>query len=398
MEDSESLFGFEELFFSTTNEKGIIATGNSVFKRVSEFDWNELEGKPHNIIRHPDMPRGVFYLFWQMINKGLPIGAYVKNRSKTGRFYWVFALAQPIKGGFLSIRLKPSSSIFDLVRVEYQKLLELENTQKLPPQESCRKLSERIVELGYESYSEFMISALMTELESRQQRLNRAPIAILKKIAIAVEMNSRLSQGSLEMIKKFKESGMLPLNLTVQAAKLGDEGNSLAVVANQYSIMSDEIEVEFKKFIEVLKKTEKTMQECQYSICAALLQTEVLELFEQEQKNSNVDLSGESNLLKQIHEAGMRRSSNALNEIRETFNAFITTCQNIQTMSTGLEIVRLTGKIEISRIASNQESLKNILDSLHSFRQLLDSTIKDVSALGLKIQEQVTQISPDELS
>ena len=57
--DNEVPFTFEELFFSRTDWRGVILAGNSVFQRVSLYDWDELIQKPHNVIRHPDMPKGV---------------------------------------------------------------------------------------------------------------------------------------------------------------------------------------------------------------------------------------------------------------------------------------------------------------------------------------------------
>ncbi len=90
--DLEVPFDFDELFFSRTDKRGKIRSGNSVFHRISRFEWDELLGKPHNVIRHPDMPRGVFWLMWERIRRGLPTSAYVKNRAKDGRHYWVYAI------------------------------------------------------------------------------------------------------------------------------------------------------------------------------------------------------------------------------------------------------------------------------------------------------------------
>jgi len=81
----EISFAIEELFYSRTDQSGIILSGNSVFQRVSIYGWNELSGRPHKIVRHPDMPRAVFFLLWDTIKKGQPVGAYVKNRAKDGR-------------------------------------------------------------------------------------------------------------------------------------------------------------------------------------------------------------------------------------------------------------------------------------------------------------------------
>lgn len=171
--DTERTFQFDELFFSRTNHRGIILSGNSVFQRISDYDWPELLQKPHSLIRHPHMPRGVFYLFWDIINSGQPIGAYVKNLARNNEFYWVFALAIPLSTDpncdIISIRLKPSSDFFNIVRQLYEKLLKIESDQKISPKQSCEILLEEVKKLGFPSYQSFMTEALMTEIESRQK-------------------------------------------------------------------------------------------------------------------------------------------------------------------------------------------------------------------------------------
>ncbi len=127
MTESESPFNANELFFSRTDARGIILGGNSVFVRVSEFSTEELLNKPHNIIRHPEMPKAVFKLLWSYLLTGKSIVAYVKNRSKSGKYYWVLAYATPISNGFLSIRLKPTSKLFNLIPSLYREMLTLES-------------------------------------------------------------------------------------------------------------------------------------------------------------------------------------------------------------------------------------------------------------------------------
>ena len=83
----EASFAFEELFYSRTDPRGVIRSGNDVFQRISGFEWPELIGAPHRIVRHPDTPRAVFRILWDAIQKGNPMGAYVKNRTKSGEFY-----------------------------------------------------------------------------------------------------------------------------------------------------------------------------------------------------------------------------------------------------------------------------------------------------------------------
>src|SRR4051812_28520927 len=77
--DRERAFDIQELFFSATDGKGIIRSGNDVFLRVSGLKRDELVGQAHNIVRHPDMPRAIFHLFWEYLTAGKPIASYVKN-------------------------------------------------------------------------------------------------------------------------------------------------------------------------------------------------------------------------------------------------------------------------------------------------------------------------------
>ena len=115
-----------ELFFSTTNAKGVITSGNDVFSRASGYPLDEMIGKAHNIVRHPDMPRAVFQLLWDTISAGQPLAAYVKNRTADDAYYWVLASVVPISDGYLSVRLAPSGEHFELAKRIYTALSDLE--------------------------------------------------------------------------------------------------------------------------------------------------------------------------------------------------------------------------------------------------------------------------------
>jgi len=93
--DRERVMRKEEFIVSKTDLTGRITYGNRIFIEFSGYSEAELLGAQHNIIRHPDMPRAVFNLLWDTIAQGNEIFAYVKNMSKDGGFYWVFANVTP---------------------------------------------------------------------------------------------------------------------------------------------------------------------------------------------------------------------------------------------------------------------------------------------------------------
>ena len=107
----ERFFGPDDIFFSTTDAKGVILRTNRTFDTLSRYTRDRLIRAPHNIIRHLDMPAGVFKLMWNDLQAGLPVCAYVVNRAADGLDYRVFATIVPIDGGYLSVRTKPLDTV-----------------------------------------------------------------------------------------------------------------------------------------------------------------------------------------------------------------------------------------------------------------------------------------------
>jgi methyl-accepting chemotaxis protein/aerotaxis receptor len=102
-----------EPLVSRTDTGGRIVFANRTFVSISGFSQQELLGSPHNLVRHPHMPAAAFANLWATIKAGRPWDGMVKNRSKTGDFYWVRANVTPVVedgkvSGFISIRSKPS--------------------------------------------------------------------------------------------------------------------------------------------------------------------------------------------------------------------------------------------------------------------------------------------------
>jgi len=112
LEDGEVLYN-DLYLLSETDEKGIVEYASDSFLRVANMTEEELLGQPHNVVRHPEMPRAAFKSLWDDVqSKGFWTG-FVKNSRKGGGFYWVYAtvLRSVDKNGnvkYVSIRVKPS--------------------------------------------------------------------------------------------------------------------------------------------------------------------------------------------------------------------------------------------------------------------------------------------------
>lgn len=163
----ERFFGADDLIVSKTDLKGRITYANRLFMQIADLEEAVCIGAPHNVVRHADMPRSVFQLLWDTIEKGQEIFAYVKNRSKNGDFYWVFAHVTPTFGadgkvsGYHSTRRSPDrdilqSKIFPL----YDKLLIAERGagDRKEGQRKGVALLTDILKAEGKSYDEFVLT------------------------------------------------------------------------------------------------------------------------------------------------------------------------------------------------------------------------------------------------
>jgi len=120
--------GDGDLLVSRTDAGGRITFVNQAFIQISGFSEQELTGAPHNIVRHPGMPKAAFADLWTTIKAGKPWEGLVKNRTKSGDHYWVRANVTPVVengriADFVSIRSKPTRAQIKLAERAYASLL-----------------------------------------------------------------------------------------------------------------------------------------------------------------------------------------------------------------------------------------------------------------------------------
>jgi aerotaxis receptor len=123
--DNEYPFPRGETIVSKTDLKGVITYANDIFVKVCGYSREELLGRSHNIIRHPDMPPEVFADLWNAIESGQPWQGIVKNRRKNGDYYWVKALIVPVRSqnktiGHMSVRTEPTAEEKRSAAAHYQ--------------------------------------------------------------------------------------------------------------------------------------------------------------------------------------------------------------------------------------------------------------------------------------
>lgn len=157
------------VIMSKTNAKGIIEYANDYFMETCGYEEYELMGQPHNIIRHPDMPKIIFKLMWERLEEGKNIHALVKNLAKDGSYYWIltnFETKYDDNGNITSHIAKrkaaPGNAIYQIDKL-YKTILAIEN-RKNP--EIAEKYLFGLLEDRGQNYDEFILEILNISKES----------------------------------------------------------------------------------------------------------------------------------------------------------------------------------------------------------------------------------------
>jgi PAS domain S-box-containing protein len=126
----------KDMIVSTTDRKGIILYANDMFCTVAGYDRKDIIGQPHNMIRHPEMPRVIFKLLWDRVIRGEMLYAFVKNISRNGDYYWVKAYVKPVMQNGAVVKItsyrKPLNEYAKNIIIDlYAALLQYEQTHSV---------------------------------------------------------------------------------------------------------------------------------------------------------------------------------------------------------------------------------------------------------------------------
>lgn len=150
-----------DFIVSKTDLSGKITYCNKIFMKMAEYSEDELLGKPHSIIRHPDMPKAVFKFLWDTIPTKQEVFAFVVNKTKNNNYYWVFTnvTASVDKNGkiigYYSVRRKPNPKALEVIIPLYKEMIRVEKNEGVAA--SFKVLTDILQEKGI-GYDELIIS------------------------------------------------------------------------------------------------------------------------------------------------------------------------------------------------------------------------------------------------
>jgi len=382
---TEVRFAAESIITSATDPRGVIQFANDTFVEVGGYPLEELINAPHKILRHPDMPKGVFYLMWECLKAGQPVCAYVKNKTKSGGYYWVLAVVTHTENGYLSARIRPGSELFEATKEMYVSLLQEEKDNNLTPEQSGPRLLEMLKEAGYPSLDAYSVAALDMEFKNRdiiEPGLVNS-FALMDELAVIIKDMQDLVNSIEQGFERVRGE---PVNLRILAGRLEGAGAALGTISQNYDAMAKEMH----GLVGRLHDPENGSLVQMYSaVSQGRWSMQIAQLLGEAHGNcSKAEAENEGCLmLKEHHERLQQRSRSRLIEISSIGKSIPDICRSLRRRINGLDVVKLLCKVESGRMRDVDSGLDGIIARLENFHDNTDRHLADLSAKA----SQVTQ-------
>ena len=376
---NELPLSIEELFVSRTDPHGLIQAGNAVFRRMSGHDWDRLIGAPHKLIRHPDMPSGVFHLFWAELKAGRKVGAYVKNRAADGRHYWVFAVAMPAPGGYVSVSIKPTGGTLDRIRPIYADLRRRETEDRLRPEDSRAAFLLALRDLGHDDYTSFMAQALEAEYTARVRALDRPLDDRVRRGHALGSAIRRAGDNAAAITRLFEEIRGVPTNIRILAAQLERGGGPIGVISTNHTTLSEEMMAGVTEFRAATDRTGRAIDEGVFRACACALIGDVAGIYLAEDGlPETIDVPAETRLLRDLAARCAAESDAAMAAIATEAELFAKLAKGVKRHVAGLDVTRIMCKIENARLGDTTSGLSEIIDRLEEVQARIAVQLADI--------------------
>lgn len=390
--ETEVLFPVEKILVSATDQRGVIFFASEDFCKVAGFTGDQLLGAPHKIVRHPDMPKGIFYLIWETLRLGRPACTYVKNRTKDGGYYWVLAVITLTSNGYLSSRIKPQTELFEKTKQIYRTLIK-EEACGLSPEESASRFLEILEEEGFANFDEFGGHALSMELKHRPDTHPE----IAQSFAAMDELERLIEdmKGLVDQIHAgFERVRGEPVNLRILSGRLEGAGAALSTISQNYDAMAKEMHDLVRRLHEPDKGALQFMHSSilygRQAQQNAHLFTEATDLVLSQgfAREEEMQIMQESRIRLQ----GIGRQK--LSEIASIGKSIPDICRSLRRRINGLDVVKLLCKVESGRMRDVDSGLDGIIARLEDFHNNTDRHLADLSGKASQITQMANAITP----
>lgn len=417
---------------SRTDLKGMTTYANDTFIQLSGFTWDELIGRNHNVVRHPDMLPAAFGWLWETIKEGRPWRGIVKNRCKNGDFYWVDALVVPVLKngqtvGYMSVRTEPTRQQITEAEALYSQLKA--GKAKIPQPSAWMRMSLKTKLTGFVLWliAAQLLAALapvlgpglgisassldlMMKLLSASSLVAGVWLLVIqnKMMGIIQRIISRLdniAQGDLTdpiPLHRVDELGRLNDSLVtmqthlkamlaeiaeaadevgMNADVLSEEMNQTRQVTNRQSDAASSIAAAVEQLVASVNEIASSAQQASQAVGASH------ELLSEASQRMSESQDASKNVVVTVHGAG-----ETMAELFKSISAIDRVSQVIRGIADQTNLLALNAAIEAARAGETGRGFAVVADEV---RKLAENSSKQTSEITASVQEiqRITQIA-----
>lgn len=379
--DQERVFDAGKYIYTRTDRRGVILSANRYFVQLCGYDVDKMLGAPHKIVRHPDVPRGVFYLLWQTLQDGKPFSAFVKNLAADGSYYWTCAIVAPIDEGYLSVSAKPQGECFDHARALYAGLL-ADEAAGASPAESAALLRARLEDSSHGSLDNFMATAL-ADIAAEKGAPN-CPVNRLRQLR--AEM-LRLDTTQRDLLATLKKLYLIPTNMRILASRLEPSGGPVSAISDSYKRAASELMGRLhQRMGDVTARPSGTaahgadtgvamVNRALFFEAAAAILGNAAQQFAAEETLPGVDSAAERASLSHSLQLFRNEAVACSGKMTGTVIRVGKEAEHIKRLMSGLDQIRILGEVESGRLRNSDGGLAAIMTQLTTFHGLIHARL-----------------------
>jgi aerotaxis receptor len=298
----------------------------------------------------------------------------------------------PIDGGYLSVRIKPSSDVLAKVKELYKGLGQTETDDGYEPDEAACVLQNQISELGYADYNAFETDCLMQELASRDQKMGNTVFPAIADFEKMRLIASDLLAETKTLSSGFKSISAVPTNMRIIAARLEPSGGAVSSLSQNYWSMSEEMSDWFNSNVNNtdsdFAEIHKILNTSRFLFGTARIMKILATEFSRERRDlGRGDLALEQKIVSDLAASYISKAISGLEKIASVARDILTSVGIMRRYTLGLSSTRVMCNIESARLPSGGGSLVDVIQQLGRFQDDVEKQLSQIEDHSLKILE-----------
>lgn len=385
--DEEIEFDESRLLASVTDQRGVICYANAGFCETARFTLQDLIGAPHKIVRHPDMPRGLFHLMWSRLKAGETVCAYVKNRASDGRYYNTIATVVPVQDGYLSVRSRPRADMHALTMEVYAELRRKEE-EGLSPEKSAEYFETVIRGMGLSGTDDYMHNILDAETSAR-----RAAASVSETSSERISDLARAITDGAKTVKEiigiFGQVRGEPVNLRILAGRMEHSGAAIATISKNYETMASEMYSLVTRLDQTGDGPFARMREAVHKARFSAQLADLMDIHAKQSADEHETFAANYSemFVQKADELALAKKA-AVSDVASIGATIPETTRLLRRRINGLDLVKLLCRVESGRMGGVDSGLTGIITRLEKAHDEIDHHLTELARISARIDRQ----------